>query len=100
MEMIRHLISRLVQAAMTLLVSSAIVFIIAHSVPADPVLAYVGPQADKETRDHIRKELGLDDPVWRQYLRYIRKAFTGDLGKSFVTNETVTKAILTRLPAT
>src|SRR5262249_14023704 len=48
----------------------------------------------------IRKELGLDDPLWEQYGRYLWHALHGDLGKSFMTGERVTDAILIRFPST
>ncbi|MFN7131955.1 MAG: ABC transporter permease, partial [Myxococcales bacterium] len=67
----------------TLVGTSLIVFLMAHAVPADPVAAFAGPQADAETRERIRKELGLDDPVWKQYFRYAGKAARGDLGRSY-----------------
>jgi len=96
----RHIVARLGWALVTLLGTSIIVFAIVHAVPADPVAAYAGPHADKETIDHIRTELGLDDPVWQQYLRFLGRAVRGDLGRSFVTQEPVTDAILRRFPAT
>ena len=59
-----------------------------------------GRSADKETRERIRKELGLDDPLWEQYGRYLWNVVRGDLGRSFVTGERVSDAILTRFPST
>lgn len=98
--MMQRLLQRLGWAAATLLGTSLIVFLMAHAVPADPVAAFAGPQADAETRERIRKELGLDDPVWQQYFRYVGKAVRGDLGRSYVTQESITDAIMTRFPTT
>src|SRR5262249_4809331 len=56
--------------------------------------------ADKETRDAIRRELHLDDPLAAQYLRFLGNALRGDLGRSNVTREPVLGAILARFPAT
>ncbi len=98
--MMQRLFSRLGWAVVTLFGTSLIVFLMAHAVPADPVSAFAGPHADKETVERIRKELGLDDPLWQQYARYVGKAARGDLGRSYVTQEPITEAILTRFPTT
>ncbi len=98
--MIARLLKRLFGAALTLLGTSLIVFLIAHAVPADPINAFAGPHADKEARDAIRRELHLDDPLAMQYVRFLGNAIRGDLGKSNVTQEPVLGAILTRFPAT
>jgi peptide/nickel transport system permease protein len=98
--MIVRLCKRLLWAVLTLLGTSVLVFGIAHAVPADPVAAYAGPHVDKETRDRIRRELGLDDPLTTQYARFLWGAVRGDLGRSTVTQERVAEAILTRFPAT
>jgi peptide/nickel transport system permease protein len=98
--MILRLGKRLLGAALTLLGTSLVVFLIAHAVPADPVAAFVGPHADKETRDRIRHEMHLDDPLVTQYGRFLGNALRGDLGRSNVTQEPVFDAILARFPAT
>ncbi len=98
--MIKRIFYRLTQSVVTLLGVSLLVFFITHAIPADPVAAVAGPHADKETRERIRKELGLSDPLWEQYGRYVWNVLHGDLGKSFVTGERVTDAILTRFPST
>jgi peptide/nickel transport system permease protein len=97
---ILRILSRLLQSAVTLLGVSLLVFFITHAIPADPVAVVAGPKADKETRERIRKEMGLDDPLWQQYGRFLWHAVQGDLGKSYVTNERVTDAILIRFPST
>lgn len=99
-RLLARLAARLGWAAVTLAGTSLLVFAIAHAVPADPVAAFAGPHADKETRDRIRRELRLDDPAWRQYLRYVGHALHGDLGHSYVTQEPIAEAIRTRFPAT
>jgi peptide/nickel transport system permease protein len=95
-----RLLRRLLGAALTLLGTSLVVFVIAHAVPADPVTAFAGPHADKETRDMIRREMHLDDPLATQYFRFLGSAVCGDLGRSNVTREPVLGAILARFPAT
>jgi peptide/nickel transport system permease protein len=98
--MILRLLKRLAWAALTLLGTSLLVFGIAHAVPADPVAAYAGQHADKETRDRIREQLGLNDPLPTQYFRFLGNAVRGDLGRSSVTQEPVGEAILARFPTT
>ena len=98
--MTRRILSRLLQSVVTLLGVSVLVFFITHAIPADPVAAVAGPKADKQTRERIRKELGLSDPLWEQYGRYLWGVVHGDLGKSYVTGERVTDAILIRFPST
>jgi len=93
-------LSRLGWALVTLLGTSLIVFTMAKMIPADPVAAMVGPRADAETRERIARQLGLRDPFWVQYGRYVRNALHGDLGRSSVTNESVADAIRTRFPTT
>ena len=98
--MTRRILSRLLQSVVTLLGVSVLVFVITHVIPADPVTAVAGQKADKQTRERIRKELGLSDPLWEQYGRYLWGVVHGDLGKSYVTGERVTDAILIRFPST
>jgi peptide/nickel transport system permease protein len=98
--MIRRVARRLLWAVTTLIGTSVIVFTIVHVVPADPIAAYAGPQADAETRERIRRELGLDDPVWQQYLRFVTHAARGDFGRSYVTQQRVVDAIRSRFPTT
>jgi len=80
--------------------TTIITFLIAHGVPADPVRVYAGANADAETIERIRQELGFDDPLVMQYGRYIANLSRGDLGTSFVTGEKVLDAILVRFPVT
>jgi peptide/nickel transport system permease protein len=98
--MIKRLIKRLAWAALTLLGTSLIVFMMAHAVPGDVVTAFAGPQADKATKDRIRHELHLDDPLPLQYGRFVWNAVRGNLGHSNVTQEPVAQAIWTRFPTT
>jgi len=95
-----HLGKRLLWAALTLLGTSLVVFVIAHAVPGDVVAAFAGPQADEATRANIRHELHLDDALPVQYGRFLWNAVRGDLGQSNITQEPVLDAILSRFPAT
>jgi peptide/nickel transport system permease protein len=98
--MIAFVIRRLAISAGVLLGVSVITFMIAFVVPADPAVAMAGAKADPQTLTLIRSQLGLDQPVYAQYARYLARALHGDLGRSYIRRESVTRLILERFPAT
>jgi len=98
--MILYLLRRLVFGAAVLIGTSLITFALAFVVPADPAVAIAGAKADPQTLATIRHELGLDQPVYVQYARYLDRAVHGDLGRSYIRRENVTDLILSRFPAT
>ncbi|MFI7672723.1 ABC transporter permease [Actinophytocola sp. NPDC049390] len=71
-----------------------------HLIPGDPVRAALGPTATQELVDARRAALGLDQPLWEQYLDYLRGLFTGDLGVSMTSGLPVSDILGDRLPAT
>jgi len=71
-----------------------------HLVPGDPVDAILGDYATAEDKQQLRESLGLNEPASVQTLNYIEGVFQGNLGRSLVYNEDVSKMILERLPAT
>jgi peptide/nickel transport system permease protein len=77
-----------------------LVFSLIHLIPGDPAVQIAGEGARPEDVVAIRKALGLDQPLWTQYVSYITHVARGDLGKSFQTNESVTIQIRERYPAT
>ncbi|MGH7947660.1 MAG: ABC transporter permease, partial [Candidatus Binataceae bacterium] len=83
-----------------LLGTSMITFAIAFIVPADPAVAVAGAKADPQTLATIRHVLGLDDPIYVQYARYVGRAVEGDLGRSYIRRENVSSLIADRFPAT
>ncbi|MFN8459637.1 MAG: ABC transporter permease [Anaerolineae bacterium] len=91
---------RLVQTIPVLFGISVLTFILIYYLPADPARMYAGPSATVETVDRIRHELGLDLPLWQQYLRYIERLLQGDLGFSYRKQIAVTELILSRVPYT
>jgi peptide/nickel transport system permease protein len=94
------LLIRLGWSVLVLLGVATITFLIVRLVPADPARVIAGAKADAETIAHIRTELRLDDPIWKQFGTYLGRVAKGDLGKSYMTNQPVVEAIVTRLPAT
>ncbi len=75
-------------------------FLMIHLIPGDPVRAALGPTAPASLVAARRESLGLNDPIWLQYLHYLQGLFTGDLGTSFITQLPVAETIKQRLPAT
>jgi peptide/nickel transport system permease protein len=98
--MLAYLVRRIVFGAAVLIGTSIITFAIAFVVPADPAVAMAGAKADPQTLATIRTELGLDQPLYIQYARYLDRATHGDLGRSYIRRENVTTLIAERLPAT
>ncbi|MFL9925687.1 ABC transporter permease [Herbaspirillum lusitanum] len=87
------------QALMVVLLMTVIVFFGLHMI-GNPVDILIGQDVDQVDRLRIIKELGLDQPVWRQYLAFLNGALHGNLGNSFVYNTSAIILIFQRLPAT
>src|SRR6476661_2870256 len=98
--MFSFLVRRVAQAIPVLLGISLIIFVLIYYLPADPARIYAGPSATAETVARIRQEMGLDDPLWVQYTRYLERMAQGDLGFSYRKQIPVTTLILDRLPYT
>jgi len=98
--MLAYLARRIVFGAAVLVGASLITFLMAFVVPADPAVTIAGAKADPRTLAEIRREMGLDRPIYVQYAMYAGRAMRGDLGRSYIRRESVTKLIAQRLPAT
>src|ERR1700676_4358450 len=98
--MLAYLVRRIVFGAAVLIGTSIITFAVAFVVPADPAIAMAGAKADPQTLATIRTELGLDQPVYVQYARYLDRAIHGDLGRSYIRRERVQRMLVDRFPAT
>ncbi|MBV8650278.1 MAG: ABC transporter permease [Alphaproteobacteria bacterium] len=92
-------IRRLMQSVIVLLAMSLLVFIGVFAI-GNPIDILVSPQADQAEIARATAALGLDKPLWQQYLVFLGNAARGDLGNSFVFNEPALRLILERLPAT
>src|SRR2546430_14445642 len=95
-----YFVRRILRALSTLLGTAFIIFMLVRVVPADPAVSIAGPKADPETLAAIRKDLGLDDPVVVQYVRYVGHLARGDLGRSYMNGRRVADVIAERVPAT
>lgn len=77
-----------------------ITFIISHLIPGDPARLLAGDRASDEIVQHIRQQLGLDLPLWQQFIRYAEQLLHGDLGISIRTGRPVLEDLKTFFPAT
>ncbi len=93
------LLRRLIQAIGVVLAMTLLVFLGVFAV-GDPVEILISPEADQFERERAIHALGLDLPLWRQYLVFLGNALQGDLGRSFVFNEPALQLIYQRMPAT
>lgn len=98
--MLRYLAGRILFALIVLIGTSLITFVIAFVVPADPAVTIAGAKADPQTLKMIRDQLGLGQPLYRQYARYLERVMHGDLGRSYIKRESVSRLIASRFPAT
>src|SRR6266851_2154093 len=89
---------KLIYLLPVLLAVTALTFLIAALLPGDLALAMLGDQATPENVAALHQKLGLDLPLWQQYLHWLRHVLSGDLGTSHRTGETVVHAIAGRLP--
>lgn len=92
-------IRRVTQAIFVMLVISVIGFAIKHSV-GDPVREITGISVSAEEREALRDQLGLNDPFFVQWARFVKKAVQGDLGNSFYFKRPAVEVILSKAPAT
>ncbi|MBD3626393.1 MAG: ABC transporter permease [Rhodobacteraceae bacterium] len=97
---LRALAWRAVSIILTLIGLLALTFFIGRLLPADPVLAITGFEVDRETYEKVYRELGLDRPVWQQFLSYMGGVLQGDLGESTTTGQPVVKDLARAFPAT
>src|SRR5512142_578553 len=98
--MFKYALRRVMMGVPVLIGISIITFVLIYYLPADPARMYAGPSATAETVARIRHQLGLDQPLWVQYVDYMGRVLHGDLGFSYRKQEPVTDLILSRIPYT
>jgi ABC-type dipeptide/oligopeptide/nickel transport system permease component len=94
----KYILFRLLIAIPTLLGVSVLAFMIIHLVPGDPARLIAGPEAELEDIARVRQQLGLDDPIYVQYMRFIQNAVRGDFGRSIRTRRPVLVEIKEAFP--
>lgn len=98
--MASYLFHRLAGTIPVLCLISLLVFLLIHAAPGDPTLFLLGEETNAAEVAKAKERWGLDQPIYIQYLKFLKSAATGDFGKSFKYAEPVTRVIKTRLPAT
>jgi glutathione transport system permease protein len=91
--MLEYALKRLLGLAPTLLLVAVLVFLFVHLLPGDPARLAAGPEADAETVDLVRRDLGLDRPMLEQFVSWSTRALQGDLGRSIRTKRPVMNEI-------
>jgi len=95
-----HLLRRVAYLIPTLLLISAVVFILLRLMPGDPAVVLAGQDASPEIVADIRARFGLDQPILVQYVLYLKNVLAGDLGRSIRSKQPVAEEVASRLPAT
>jgi len=97
---LNFVLSRLLQAAVVLMLLTLLVFSLLRLVPGDPILQILGPYAERETMEEMREQLGFNQPVPEQYVTWLGKVVRGDLGESIIGRQPVTETLKWRIPVT
>ena len=95
-----YVIKRLLQVIPVLLLIAVIVFFLLRLIPGDPAAIYVGANAEPGVVESIRREMGLDQPIYIQFFIWLSRVMQGDFGTSIVYHMDVVAIILQRLPVT
>ena len=98
--MAKTILKRVLQAIPVLFVVITATFILTRMVPGDPAVTMLGPQASPDAVAELREKLGLNQPMWKQYIDYLLGVLQGDFGWSTSYTSEVMPLILSRLPAT
>jgi peptide/nickel transport system permease protein len=98
--MLRYVVRRLLLLIPILVGLSIIVFLFVHALPGSPADALLGERGSAEDEAEIRRQLGLDKPLYQQYAIYVGNVLQGDLGSSVRTRRPVLEELLDKFPAT
>ncbi len=98
--MLKYIVRRLLAAIPVLIGLSIVLFAFVHLLPGDPSRAILGQHATPESIARIRANLGLDKPLWEQYVLYLGQLLHGDLGASIITGSPVANDFAARFPGT
>lgn len=91
---------RSLQMIVVLFVMSVIVFGMLRLIPGDPATIFIGTEGNQEAVEAMRRQLGLDRPIYIQYVLWIQKVLEGDFGISFLSKQPALSLLATKLPAT
>ena len=99
-DRLAFVITRLLQAIPTVIAITVLVFLMVHLIPGDPATVMLGLKATPEKVEALTEHLGLDEPLWKQFLIFLQNLATGDLGQSLISRLPVGTLIRRRLPIT
>jgi peptide/nickel transport system permease protein len=97
--MLGMVLKRLLLAIPSLMGVVIVTFLLTRALPGDPAAYFAGPAATQEAIAQIRKQLGLDQPLPQQFVRYVSDLARGDMGVALTTGQPVAAEIMSRLPA-
>jgi peptide/nickel transport system permease protein len=100
LSMLQYTLRRLLLTIPVMLLVATAVFLLLRIVPGDPAGVMLGSDATEERRLELRRQLGLEDPLPVQYLNWLGRVVTGDLGQSIFLNQPVTSALAERIQPT
>lgn len=98
--MAKNILARILQAILVMLGVALLIFIMLRIVPGNAIVTMMGEHAKLETIERMTRELGLDQPVYVQFWRYITGALRGDFGTSYALNRSVSELIGLAFPNT
>lgn len=98
--MARYAFFKLLYAVPTLFAVLTLVFVLTRIIPGDPAQMILGDQASPQAIAALHVQLGLDRPVWAQYLHFLAGVAQGDFGRSLVSGQSVVKLAASVLPST
>lgn len=96
----KQIIRRLIALVPVLAVVGVLVFLLVHVAPGDPAAVMAGNEATPERIAQLRQEMGLDRPVWEQFVSWVSAVLRGDLGESLFLNQSVSESLVQRMEPT
>jgi len=96
----KYLVRRLASGVVVIFGVLLVTFLLSRVVPSDPARLYLGPRASAENIEEVRDNLGLNDPLPVQFIRYVSGTLQGEFGYSFQTRRPIAEDLKIRFPAT
>jgi peptide/nickel transport system permease protein len=98
--MLRYIIRRIILAIPILLAVFTLVFLVVRVIPGDPAVAALGDYASQEAVEALRERMGLNEPLYVQYFRFLGNLLRGDLGESLISGNPISEQVAYALPYT
>jgi ABC-type dipeptide/oligopeptide/nickel transport system permease component len=98
--MLKFIVRRIIVSIPTFLILITIVFFGLRVLPGDPAISVLGPQASAEALENLREQMGLNVPLWQQYIHFMGDTLRGDFGKSLVSGKDVMGQLAEKFPST